>query len=182
MNNYDVSNYMRKYYAEELGGNPGEAAFPDVPVADDIPEPSNGKDGAGADAKHRKPRTRLSKWLAKIAGVYDGEMEPKTEAEYYLNEIAQKDSGSGGGVFFVTDNNSILDKTWAEISAASENGVVVLNLNNRYPRFGYLMDVGHVEEAFGCIFMVAGKDLRGNLVTAFLSYSTSAENGYPERE
>lgn len=58
----------------------------------------------------RKPRTRLSKWLAKIAGVYDGEMEPKTEWEYYLNEIAK--SGGGGGTYIVHENNGTLDKTW----------------------------------------------------------------------
>lgn len=45
-------------------------------------------------AEERKPRTRLTKWLAKIAGKYDGELEPKTEAEFYLNEIAEN---SGGG-------------------------------------------------------------------------------------
>ena len=41
-----------------------------------------------------KPRTRLTKFLAKIAGVYDGELNPKTETEYYLDQIAQ--SGGGG--------------------------------------------------------------------------------------
>ena len=43
-----------------------------------------------------KPRTRLSKFLAKIAGVYDGELEPKTEVEQYLNQIAEN---GGGGDF-----------------------------------------------------------------------------------
>lgn len=35
-----------------------------------------------------KPHTRLSKFLAKIAGVYEGELEPKTEVEYYLDQIS----------------------------------------------------------------------------------------------
>ena len=42
-----------------------------------------------------KPRTRLAKFLAKIAGVYDEPIEPKTEIEKYLKEIAE--NGSGGG-------------------------------------------------------------------------------------
>ena len=46
------------------------------------------------DRPVRKPRTRLTKWLAKIAGVYDGDLTPKTEDEYYLNEIAE----NGGGL------------------------------------------------------------------------------------
>lgn len=75
MYNYDVSNYMQKHFA-----------------------PNDGVPGGGAGEKPRKPRTRLSKWLAKIAGVYDGEMEPKTEAEYYLNEIAENGVAGGGGV------------------------------------------------------------------------------------
>ncbi len=55
--------------------------------------PTPADDGANDSEREservRKPRTRLSKWLAKIAGVYDGEMTPKTEAEYYLNEISK---------------------------------------------------------------------------------------------
>ena len=43
-----------------------------------------------------KPRTRLTKFLAKIAGLYEGDLEPKTEVEQYLNQIAE--NGSGGGV------------------------------------------------------------------------------------
>lgn len=43
-----------------------------------------------------KPRTRLNKFLAKIAGVYDGELNPKTETEYYLDQIAQSGGGGGG--------------------------------------------------------------------------------------
>lgn len=42
-----------------------------------------------------KPRTRLNKFLAKIAGVYDGDLAPRTETEYYLDQIAE--GGGGGG-------------------------------------------------------------------------------------
>ena len=87
--------------------------------------------------------------------------------------------GSGGGVFFVTDNNNTLDKTWAEISAASENSVVVLKLENK---LGYLMDSCHVENAYGCAFIRAGTDLHDSLVVRFHSYATSDENGYPVHE
>ncbi len=83
MYNYDVSNYMQKYFA-----------------------PNDGVPGGGGE-KPRKPRTRLSKWLAKIAGVYDGEMEPKTEAEYYLNEIAEN-GVAGGGVVPEADEEGLV--------------------------------------------------------------------------
>lgn len=86
--------------------------------------------------------------------------------------------GSGGGVFFVMDNNNTLDKTWAEISSASENDVVVLKLNNK---LGYLMDVGHAENNYGCVFMIADADVHGFVVPACRQYVTSDENGYPVR-
>jgi hypothetical protein len=76
MYNYDVSNYMRKFYS------PNHATGVPDPEDEEVVNPD-----ITSGTKERKPRTRLSKWLAKIAGVYDGEMEPKTEAEYYLNEI-----------------------------------------------------------------------------------------------
>lgn len=121
---------------------------------------------------------RIALFLAKILGKPEGEnIKPSNATEYYLNELAE--SGGGGGAFFVTDNNNTLDKTWAEISSASENGVVLLKLNNK---LGYLMDVGH-GEAYGCIFMIAVTDLHGtSFVTAFRNYATSAENGYPVYE
>ena len=60
-----------------------------------------------------KPRTRLSKFLAKIAGQYDGELEPKTEVEYYLDKI------SGGGnvlTLYAAGKNPVLyrDKSCTE--------------------------------------------------------------------
>ena len=74
-----------------------------------------------------RPRTRLSKFLAKIAGQYDGELEPKTEVEQYLNQIAESGGGSsGGGTFVVTasgwEPGATLDKTYAEIMEAIGNG------------------------------------------------------------
>lgn len=107
-------------------------------------------------AEERKPRTRLTKWLAKIAGKYDGELEPKTEAEFYLNEIAENSGGGGsvptptiedagkaivvndsgeyaldnvgGGMLVVTfdDNTLTLNKTWNEIHSALLAGVFVI--------------------------------------------------------
>ena len=82
----------------------------------------------------RKPRTRLSKWLAKIAGVYDGEMEPKTEAEYYLNEIAQNGSG-GSGAFVINATAGVFDTpvSYNDIRAAVDAGRIVLMLNTKSP-------------------------------------------------
>lgn len=52
-----------------------------------------------------KPRTRLTKFLAKIAGVYDGELNPKTETEYYLDQIAVSNSGGGMKIPEITESD-----------------------------------------------------------------------------
>jgi hypothetical protein len=88
------------------------------------------------------------------------------------------DGGGGGGVFFVTDNNNTLDKTWAEIVAASTSSVVVLNINNG---FGYLVSVAQTEDYF-CTFMFASSGSHGDLGISFRVYATSDENGYPVHE
>ena len=53
-----------------------------------------------------KPRTRLAKFLAKIAGLYEGDITPRTEIEKCLDQIAQSggggSGGGGGGVSAVT--------------------------------------------------------------------------------
>lgn len=90
-------------------------------------------------------------------------------------EFTKVPEGGGGGVFFVTDNNNTLDKTWAEISAASENGVVLLNRNGF---LGYLANVVHTEDYF-CTFMFPAANPHGDLGISFRGYSTSAEDGYP---
>ena len=78
-----------------------------------------------------KPRTRLAKFLAKIAGVYDEPIEPKTEIEKYLKEIAENGSGGGGGGVFIANmvveafsGNAYLDKTYQEIQDAMAAGQV----------------------------------------------------------
>lgn len=58
-----------------------------------------------------KPRTRLAKFLAKIAGLYEGDITPRTEIEYYLDQIAQSgggDGGGGGGGVYVIDMNDMI--------------------------------------------------------------------------
>ena len=35
-------------------------------------------------------------------------------------------TGGGGGIFYVGENDSILDKTWAEIYAAMDNNIVII--------------------------------------------------------
>lgn len=75
----------------------------------------------------------LGKFLAAIAGKLDKSKlpTPSNEAEYYLNEIAQKDSGSGG-VFVVTFSGNTgvgtaaCDKTWEEIENAYNAGCTII--------------------------------------------------------
>lgn len=45
-----------------------------------------------------KPRTRLAKFLAKIAGLYEGDITPRTDVEKYLDRIAENGGGGGGNV------------------------------------------------------------------------------------
>lgn len=80
-------------------------------------------------------------------------------------------------MFFVTDNNNTLDKTWAEILSASENGVVVLNWNDS---FGYLMRVIHGKD-YLCTFIAIMKGASGFDTIDSLTYTASAENDYPAK-
>lgn len=101
------------------------------------------------------------------------------DVEVAETELEWKEvESSGGGVFFVTDNNNTLNKTWAEIFAASTSSVVVLNWNNK---IGYLMGVTHVEDYF-CTFVVLSSTPQGFDAIGFRTYSISAENGYPVHE
>jgi hypothetical protein len=86
------------------------ASGPAPTPADDVTQDSE-REGE----RLRKPRTRLSKWLAKIAGVYDGEMEPKTEAEYYLNEIAANGDSIKIPAFSENDVGKVLSVVQAQV-------------------------------------------------------------------
>lgn len=78
-----------------------------------------------------KPRTRLAKFLAKIAGAYSGSIEPRTEVERYLDQIAEKGGGGGGdggSAFYIIetegDTVTTLDKNWHEIQEAINNNKI----------------------------------------------------------
>lgn len=80
---------------------------------------------------HNGPESRLAQYLAKIAGEDVPTPKPSTEAEIYLNKIAQSGGGSGGGggVFVVRitspdgGDTYTADKTYAEILAAYRAGM-----------------------------------------------------------
>lgn len=77
---------------------------------------------------------------------------------------------SGGGVLVVNeDENSTLDKTYAEIKSASNNAVVLLHSGDDIL---YLASIGYnfITEAYGVAFF-------GNKVLN--QYEADAENGYP---
>ena len=84
-------------------------------------------------ATHNGPESRLAQYLAKIAGEDVPTPKPSTEAEIYLNKIAES-GGSGGGVFVVnvTSENLadvstyIFDKTFAEMKEAAVAGKTII--------------------------------------------------------
>ena len=95
-----------------------------------------------------KPQSNVENLLAKIAGDPSAEtVTPKNMKEYYLKEIAENGSGSGGdgGVFVVNETLGELDKTYAEIAAAYEaNQIVMLkSLYNNTPCASYLISFVH---------------------------------------
>lgn len=101
----------------------GECDFMALLPNDFSDEPENNTGEAA-----RQPRTRLAKFLAKIAGVYGEQIEPKTEVERYLDKIAVSGGGSGGGVYVVSvafdeaEGRPFLDKTFKEIMEAISAG------------------------------------------------------------
>lgn len=128
------------------------------------------------------PGNDLAKILANMLGADPAnKVEAASELIKYLEPISNRaiPDYCSGGAFFVTDNNNTLDKTWAEISAASENSVVVL-IRNGYG-FGYLTHVIHTED-YSCTFMFPASDAHGELGISFRWYGTSAENDYPVHE
>lgn len=88
-------------------------------------------------ATHNGPESRLAQYLAKIAGEDVPTPKPSTEAEIYLNKIAQSGGGSGGGggvfvVELVSDNDGgyTADKTLDEIYAAENEGRPIIGVYN----------------------------------------------------
>lgn len=80
---------------------------------------------------------------------------------------------SGGGVLVVhADESGVLDKTYAEIKSASNNGVVILNQSGE---IYYLNYIGYdsMSEAYTVSFF--GSD------SAFAYFEAAAEDGYPVR-
>ena len=86
----------------------------------------------------RQPRTRLAKFLAKIAGVYGEQIEPKTEVERYLDKIAESGGGGGGGnvltlycesqgnmLFAYKDSNRTNSFSYSEAVAALDGADVI---------------------------------------------------------
>ena len=87
------------------------------------------------------PKTRLEKFLAKIAGRSEEELEPKTRLEAALDDIAenvgQGGGSSGGGVFLVDVNITqgdnyatyTLTKTYREVKDAGF-AVIIINMDS----------------------------------------------------
>lgn len=140
----------------------------------------------------------LGKFLAAIAGKLDKSKlpAPTNEAEYYLNEIAQKDSDSGGGVFIIHTDiatlNRILDKTMGEIKEAWDRGDKIdIVQGDKHNVAIMLVDVHYEERAeppgyIGSVGTI-NLDISNNTVD-FLRFSVNeaseadALNAYPTLE
>ena len=72
-------------------------------------------------ATHNGPESRLAQYLAKIAGEDVPTPKPSTEAEIYLNKIAESGgSGGGGGVFVVRITSPDGGKTYTSDKTADD--------------------------------------------------------------
>lgn len=101
--------------------------------------------------------------------VWRNEEEIKAIAEMFSN----MSGGSGGGVLVVNeDENGTLDKTYAEIKSASNNGVVLLHSGDE---IFYLNYIGYIAtfETYDVTFF-------GNDASA--AFEADAEDGYPVRQ
>lgn len=137
----------------------------------------------------------LGKFLAAIAGKLDKSKlpAPANEAEYYLNEIAQKDSGSGGGVFVIHTDiatlDRILDKTMGEIKEAWDRGNKIEIVQGNAHRVAITFIDVHYEEradppgyigAVGAMDMTITSNSAGYLVYSVNEASEAdALNAYP---
>lgn len=109
------------------------------------------------------PKTRMDNFFAKAAGseLADNSMEPITDREYWINEMAAKiaEGGGGGGggaqPLICESVDSTLDKTFGEIYDAFMAGTPVichaniLEVDDRYGNWSLLKEImieGNPEE------------------------------------
>ena len=109
------------------------------------------------------PKTRMDNFFAKAAGseLADDSMEPITDREYWINEMATKiNSGGGGGggaqPLICASVEGVFDKTFGEIYDSFMAGTPVIFHGNKLEeddRYGYwgllkeLMIQGNIEES-----------------------------------
>ena len=86
-------------------------------------------------------------------------------------------SGGGGGgasAFYVSDTDGTLNKTWAEINAALQTSVVVLDLGGD---FSYLKSIWSEDGVYGVAFILISPDAQQPFQG--LGYVTDRADGYP---
>ena len=90
--------------------------------------------------------------------------------------LATAGGGGSGGAFIVTDTDGTLDKTWAAISAADANNVVIVKVNNiSWFMYGAYTNNEDIYSIFCMSYVSSGKD-DGCVCHV---YTTTTENGYP---
>ena len=117
------------------------------------------------------PITRKEVFLAAAGGQDVTTPTPFTREEMFLDAIAKGGGGgggsSGGGVLVVHDVDGTLDKTYAEIEAASNEGIVVVLRED------------------GILYLSSAYFEHGTYYASFFGYErvgdyeTDSENGYP---
>lgn len=114
----------------------------------------------------------IKKLLAKLGAE---EIEDNNLVEVIDSGADAIEGGGSGGAFFVTDNNNTLDKTWAEIYAASTSNIVVLRIG---PTLWYMNVILHDGENYGVNFFSYVTKGRESGASEHI-YFTQSETGYP---
>lgn len=96
------------------------------------------------------------------------------------------ESVGGGGAFIITatennHNELVLNKTWAEIKGAYDNGnIITIHFNDSSTGVAYCnMPVAIIGEVDGNYFIEAISTMSDYLR---ISFATNSENGYPQTE
>lgn len=85
-------------------------------------------------------------------------------------------NAGGGGAFIVTDTSGTLNKTWAEISVAAANSVVIVKVDNS---FWFMYAIGTDNESTYSIFCMCYVTDGKESGVASHTYTATTENGYP---
>ena len=123
-------------------------------------------------------KTRMDNFFAKAAGseLADDSMEPITDREYWIDQMATKinsGGGGGGGGLVINVADDTLDKTASEIWTAAQAGTPLWLYDSSIPEYSQFYGV----QWTGSMFYLIGSSLSGT--TNY--FEASSLDDYPVR-